>query len=425
MKSVFPDFYKYSEEEFKGIFNDCYFILDTNVLLNLYRYSETTKNEWIGILEKIKEQLWMPYQVGLEFHFSRITVILEQQQAYDNICKRIKEQASTSITNIKKGLNIKRNRHPKIHINSIEERIEDCFNSLIKDLKKHEEEHPDLLNEDGILKFLNQVFENKVGQPYQQVKLEEIYSDGEVRYQKKFPPGYEDEKTKKDQTKEYDGKIYKDKFGDLVVWNQILDKAKSEAKPIIFVTDDRKEDWWELEGGKNLGPRTELLNEFRKAADVPFYMYNPENFMSYIKEHLKEQVSEEAIKEMEDLRETYTYTQSTVPDIASDMLEDGSTKLKYIFNSDNKKDQDSLNYIEALLNNIHQKLKSLRATYKPKDRVLYDYFYEDVYVNLVDKKKLVMEGDEDLGEYIFQLETFNDSVRDELDSRVLQDFYKK
>ncbi|SFC02334.1 hypothetical protein SAMN04488168_101487 [Bacillus sp. 491mf] len=306
MKQVFPEFYKFSSEEYKEMFNDCYFIIDTNVLLNLYRYSEATRNELLGLLERIKDKLWMPYQVGLEFHFNRVSVILEQKMAYENICNKIDSQANDFITNLKKGFN---NRHPRIQIDSITRQIRNSFDLLINNLKKHEEEHPNLLNDDGILVTLNQMYEGKVGEPYPKEELEKIYGEGERRYQKKFPPGYEDEKTKKDRTKEYDGIIYKDKFGDLVVWKQILDKAKVDQKTIIFVTDDVKEDWWEIEKGRTIGPRIELLNEFKKEANIPFYMYKTENFMSYIKEYLQEQVNKEAIKEMEDLRESSYYNE--------------------------------------------------------------------------------------------------------------------
>lgn len=116
MKTVFPEFYKYDQEEFKDIFNECYFVIDTNVLLNLYRYSEATADELLEILEGISDRLWMPYQVGVEYHFNRVNVILEQQVAYDNICQKIDAQAVEFISKFKKGLN---NRHPKIHVDTI------------------------------------------------------------------------------------------------------------------------------------------------------------------------------------------------------------------------------------------------------------------------------------------------------------------
>lgn len=335
MKLVFPEFYKRNEEECKEMFKDCYFIIDTNVLLNLYRYSESTRNELLGLLEKIKDQLWMPYQVGLEFHFNRVPVILEQKMAYENIYKKIDSQANDFITNLKKGFN---NRHPKIQMDSIAKQIRSSFNSLIKDLKKHEEEHPNLLNNDNILAKLNEMYEGKVSEPYSKTELEKIYEEGEKRYQKNFPPGYEDEKTKKDRTKEYDDIIYKDKFGDLVVWKQIIDKAKKEQKTIVFVTDDVKEDWWEIKKGRTIGPRIELLNEFKKEANVDFYMYKTDSFMKYIKEYLQEKVNNEAIKEMEDVRESNLYNEDmylenyTISDEYGRSFNDSAVRAEYVRN---------------------------------------------------------------------------------------------
>jgi len=40
-------------------------------------------------------------------------------------------------------------------------------------------------------------------------------------------------------------------FGDWIIWKQVMDHATSAKSPIILVTDDRKEDWWEEENGKS------------------------------------------------------------------------------------------------------------------------------------------------------------------------------
>jgi hypothetical protein len=67
MKKSFQSYYRPSEETFKELWGKCIFVPDTNMLLNIYRYSEATTNELIGILEKISPQLWIPYQIGLEY----------------------------------------------------------------------------------------------------------------------------------------------------------------------------------------------------------------------------------------------------------------------------------------------------------------------------------------------------------------------
>lgn len=41
-------------------------VFDTNVLLNLYRYNEETRNELLKLMKSYQNRLWMPYQVALD-----------------------------------------------------------------------------------------------------------------------------------------------------------------------------------------------------------------------------------------------------------------------------------------------------------------------------------------------------------------------
>ncbi|MGC9298980.1 PIN-like domain-containing protein [Bacillus cereus] len=150
-------------------------------------------------------------------------------------------QAAELISKFKKGLN---NRHPKIHTDTIAQKMQDSFNEIITGLNQEKEKNQNLLSEDRIRNTLNELYAGKIGNLYTQEELDKIYEEGAERYKKKTPPGFEDEKDKKDKTKEYDGIVYLDTFGDLVVWKQTIDKAKNYQKPIIFVTDNVKEDWW-------------------------------------------------------------------------------------------------------------------------------------------------------------------------------------
>ena len=57
-------------------------------------------------------------------------------------------------------------------------------------------------------------------------------------------------------------------YGDLIVWKQTIEKAKESNRDVIFVTDDKKNDWFEAKvKGKRSGPRKELLREFSKESD--------------------------------------------------------------------------------------------------------------------------------------------------------------
>ncbi|NKW85485.1 PIN-like domain-containing protein [Bacillus cereus] len=300
MKKIFPEFNKYSDGELKDIFGKCTFIFDTNVLLNLYKYSPETKNELLEILDKVKDRIWMPYQVGLEYNFNRLSVIRAQEKIYKDMIKDIENDANKFTNSLGSKYNKK---HPSIKWAEIKGRLDSCINDLISELKEKEVNHPNWFTNDEVLTKLNELFEGKVGEKYEQDKLDEIFKEGEGRYENEVPPGYKDKTEKSGVTKEYDGLVYKDEYGDLVMWYQIIDYAIESKKTIIFITDDTKEDWWKDIKGKTVGPRIELLNEMKMKASVPFYMYRTDSFMKKIRTHLNEAVNDAAIQEVKELRE--------------------------------------------------------------------------------------------------------------------------
>ncbi|OUB85742.1 PIN-like domain-containing protein [Bacillus wiedmannii] len=354
MKKVFPEFNKYSESEFKEIFNKCTFVLDANVLLNLYRYSNETKNELLEILGKIKERLWMPYQVGLEYNFNRLPVIIEQEKLYQKMITDIEGAAKKFKNDIGSKYNKK---HPSIKWDEIKKRMDSCINELVTDLKKKEDNHPNWFTNDDVQEKLNELFEGKVGEKYLQDELEKVYKEGETRYAKKFPPGYEDLKDKEGKTKEYEGVIYKDEYGDLVMWKQIIDYAIKSKKPIIFITDDTKEDWWKEIKGKKIGPRIELLNEMKMKANVPFYMYRTDSFMKQIKMNLNQNINDAAIQEVKELRENYLSEKTKYYILDEDEKEREGLDLEK-FNEYKKKVEDTTKQYYKLISNINEKSDS-------------------------------------------------------------------
>jgi hypothetical protein len=52
MKEKLSEFYKPTEAEFKEIWEQCVFVFDTNVLLNLYRYPKNTTKKLLTIVFK-------------------------------------------------------------------------------------------------------------------------------------------------------------------------------------------------------------------------------------------------------------------------------------------------------------------------------------------------------------------------------------
>ncbi|MBO1047959.1 MAG: DUF4935 domain-containing protein [Dolichospermum sp. DEX182a] len=301
MRDLFPGYYQPTEEEFAELWNECIFSFDTNVLLHIYRYSPQTRERLFDILEKLQERIWIPHQVGYEFHKNRLTVISDQSKAYEKISKILEENLKIEkIGTLKKDLEAYK-KHSTIEVKEIIEKIEAPIKEVNKSLKNNlqdlKQKHPDLLKEDIFQDKMIEILNGKIGNPYSDLLY--IYKLSEERFKYSIPPGYEDAKKKP----------VPDMYGDAILWLQLIDYAKSEKKPIIFVTDDDKEDWWLQSGGKTIGPRPELVQEMLTEAGVKFHMYSADQFLDYAQKFLHLSEQPEVIEEAREIREQDTELQ--------------------------------------------------------------------------------------------------------------------
>lgn len=289
MKSEFPGFFSSAIDEIDQMWDDCIFVLDANVLLNLYRYSDLTCDKLLGVFEALEERLWIPHQVALEYLNNRLTVIGEQGKIYDDAVKKVEA--------LKKSLE-SHNQHPFVSEETLSESSA-LFGQLITELSENKRVHDKRISSDEIKDKLGILFEGQVGHAFDRERLEQILKDGKLRYEQKIPPGFCDVKKYSDST------VFDEMcrpYGDYIVWLQILDKAIADQKPVIFITGDSKEDWWSSFQGKTLGPQPKLIEEFLSLVGSPFHMYSPDRFLERASEYLNQDDSEEAVKEIRDIR---------------------------------------------------------------------------------------------------------------------------
>jgi hypothetical protein len=78
VKKLFHQFYRPTESEFRKLWQSCFFAFDANVLLNLYGYSEETREQLLALLERLSARVFMPYQFVLEYQRNRAHAIMEQ-----------------------------------------------------------------------------------------------------------------------------------------------------------------------------------------------------------------------------------------------------------------------------------------------------------------------------------------------------------
>lgn len=286
MKSKFPGYFKLTEKEINELWENALFVFDANILLNLYRYSNETRDDFFKILEKIKGRIWIPHQSSSEFFDNRLNVISQQEKSY--------EDASNSLKEIENEFKNTR-QHPFI-TQKLLKKFSNLSKEICEQLNESKEFHNKRINQDDILDKIETLFNEKVGDEYEKDKLEEIYKEGEARFLDKIPPGYKDAGKKDNTSKDIR------KYGDLIVWKQILDKSKELKQGIILITDDRKEDWWVRFKGKTLSPRPELKKEFQDNTKQSFHMYQSDRFLEFATNYLNEEINENALQEIRELR---------------------------------------------------------------------------------------------------------------------------
>ena len=271
MRSKFREFYFESSND--EIWNQSLIVLDTNVLLNLYRYSNETTNQILNLLKSYKQNLWLPHQVALEYHYNRKKVIMEQKDSHKKVIKAFKKIPDDIRNILNQELKDFKKRH-KEDIESFITHLEKNLSEPLEALDNRVKDQPDLLKEDYIKERLTDLLSNRIGDPFEQDKLKMLEKEAETRFGANIPPGYKDFK-KKNDIKFFNQMIIQDKYGDYILWKQILEYAKEKGKSVIFLTDEQKEDWWYKSDGQIIGPRIELLNEFSYITKKEFYMFSP------------------------------------------------------------------------------------------------------------------------------------------------------
>jgi predicted nucleic acid-binding protein len=71
----FESYRTVTDDDYRSLFASGLIVLDTNVLLDLYRYHPETRQELLDVLDQLRERLWVPNQVMVEFWSNRESVL--------------------------------------------------------------------------------------------------------------------------------------------------------------------------------------------------------------------------------------------------------------------------------------------------------------------------------------------------------------
>lgn len=321
MKTAFESFLAPNVDSLRNAWSSAstIFVFDTNVFLNLYGYEDRTRTDFFSTAIKLKDKVWIPHHVGLEYHRNRLKVIKREKKVFRDI-NAFLEKINTSINSELQKLGLAK-KFPEIHTNlhdlasKIKEHVEEAKSKISPwDIKQ-----ADVRSDDQILESLHEITHDRIGPPPSEQKwLDDLYAEGKVRYAEETPPGFED-RSKADGEKDVasftHGQLkYERAYGDLIIWKQLLSKATSpEVESVFFITDDAKKDWWSVidsAGEKIIGPHESLKSEICRTSNVSFFhMYSTSDFLKDGKQFLNVDILESSINDAHDKSELTAETE--------------------------------------------------------------------------------------------------------------------
>lgn len=287
MRQMFPGHFGPTEQELTSLWSEGIVVLDTNVLLNLYRYSERSRAELFTAMQAVRERLWIPHQVASEMLLQRGAVIDAMHAPYDEIMDELSALSTKLQAKFELYGRFGLAGDPQI-MSALDQAIRPIRDHIGRERESHLGDREVTFVNDSLLRDIADLFEGRVGEPYSAEQLDAIYAEGASRYEKKIPPGFKDAAKKGPE-----------RYGDLVLWLQTLERARRDNAGVVFVTDDQKDDWWFRETGQTFGPRPELVQELREASGGRLHLLRPASFIRWVASRTGKLVAETSLDEIE------------------------------------------------------------------------------------------------------------------------------
>lgn len=306
MRSSFSGFYGVSEETIANVFTsaDTIFVFDANILLTLYRCEEDTRNRFFEIWETIKDKCWFPHQVCLEYQRNRLKAVSDSRTALGKIPGKI----NGSIAELKKTIFGTDFNSTIARYSNLRGELDELFISLEKTVGDFSKTHIEprrvnidfINNHDVIRDKIDDLTDGRIGPaPDDQSAIDTLNRLGKTRYQYKIGPGYDDEKDKEDKFYAYNGINYDAQYGDYYGWSQVLAHVESNPqRPVVYVTNDAKSDFFYKVDGKIRGPNESLITEMRNKGASAFLLQNIDTFLHHANTHLHANIDESTIDEL-------------------------------------------------------------------------------------------------------------------------------
>lgn len=250
LEKIYPEAGKIFSFPFKSlaeVANDCIFVLDTNVLLIPFDVTEKDFGVIVDVFQKLKEKqrLFLPARVAREFaknrgeKISQIFLKLRQKQQKLNTGNFSPEKYP--ILEHSRAFN---------KLNALNEKIQEDIKKARKLFREVENEILNWNWNDPISLVYRALFSEEIIIEIEESQ-EDLIKDLNFRIKNSIAPGYKDE-NKSDKG-----------IGDLIIWKTIIEIGKKQNQNVVFVSNDKKGDWYYRQDNEGIYPKYELFDEFR------------------------------------------------------------------------------------------------------------------------------------------------------------------
>jgi len=258
-----------SKDQQRDALRSAMVVVDTSVLLNLYRYTATTRDDLLKVLDRLGGRLWVPNQVMREFWRNRLSALGNHGS--------VAQQTRGSLDKQRRGTTDVVGRWASAigldgsEMKGLQGQVDTLYLSLseaITRLQPADVGASGQTHEDAVLARLEPLLDGRVGPALPEEERARNITEGARRVRDKIPPGYMD--AEKAEVNREEGAA-----GDYLVWVESMHEAARRTQDLIVVTSDEKEDWWLRHRGDLLGPRVELVAEFRAHCGRQLHLMTP------------------------------------------------------------------------------------------------------------------------------------------------------
>ncbi len=253
----FPGFRLPADQELDEALRAALVVIDANVLLNLYRYNESTRDDLLELLQKIGDRLWLPHQVMKEFWRNRVSVLASRGSATVQTLDALGKQQRASSEAIRQWA--KSVAADAAFQNQLLSKMEALYTEIEDGIRVHAPVSSQGVGgvlSDPVLVELQRLLAGKVGRTPTADEWSAAVKEGHERASRQEPPGYLD-------ADKADSALPEGAAGDYLVWNQATYEGMRRDLDMLLITGDEKEDWWWRYRSEFLGPRTELVAEYK------------------------------------------------------------------------------------------------------------------------------------------------------------------